>query len=201
LAYFPLFINLDGRLCLLVGGGAAAARKAGALIDFGVSPAVVDPAPSEKIRRLHARGLLTLRERAYGGPGELAGAALVIAATNDHELNRRIALDAAAAGIPVNVSDCPQLCSFFFPALVRRGDLVAGISTSGACPRLAARLRQQLDELWPSGLGAALEQLKEERRRFRQSCDQDETIRRLDGLITRLLEETGKTGKNDRAAE
>jgi siroheme synthase-like protein len=192
--YFPLFVNLAGRFCLLVGGGAVAARKAQALIDFGASLTVVDPEPSENIRSLERQGLLGIRERAYGGTGEISGAALVVAATNDRELNQRIARDAEAAGIPVNVSDAPDLCSFFFPALVRRGELVAGISTSGACPRLTARLRQQLDRCWPSGLGEALEQLKEERRRIRESSDPAETIQRLDVLITGLLEEMEKTG-------
>jgi siroheme synthase-like protein len=208
-AYFPLFVNLSGRFCLLAGGGSVAARKARSLVDFGAVPVVVDPAPGEGVRSLERRGFLRVRERVYGGPGEIAGAALVVAATGDRELNRRIAADAGAAGIPVNVCDAPELCGFFFPALVKRGDLVAGISTSGLCPRLAARLRRRLDRLWPSGLGTVLERLGEERRRLRGpagsagSADPADlagparTIGRLDPLITRLLEEMDGTGEND----
>jgi siroheme synthase-like protein len=201
-AYFPLFVNLSGRFCLLAGGGPVAARKARSLADFGAAPVVVDPAPGEEIRSLGRRGVLTIRERVYGGPGEIAGAALVIAASGDRELNRRIAADAGAAGIPVNVCDAPELCSFFFPALVKRGDLVAGISTSGVCPRLAARLRRRLDRRWPSGLGAALERLGEERRRLRGSADPADPagpariVGRLDRLITRMLEEMDGTGED-----
>jgi siroheme synthase-like protein len=195
--YFPLFINLTGRFCLLAGGGEVAARKAQVLLDFGAALAVVDPAPSDVIRSLEQQGLLTIRERAYGGPGEIAGAALVIAATDNRELNRRIAGDAEAAGIPVNVCDDPELCGFFFPALVRRGDLVAGISTSGGCPALAARLRRQLDGLWSPGLGEALERLKAERPRLRASSEPAERLRRLDALITHLLGEAGINGDDN----
>jgi siroheme synthase-like protein len=194
---FPLFINLEGRFCLVAGGGAAAARKVQALLDFGAALTVVDPVPSDKIRSLEQRGRLSIRERPYGGPAEIAGAALVIAATNDRELNARVARDARAAAIPVNVADDPTLCSFFFPALVRRGDLVAGISTSGACPRLAARLREALEESWPENLGAALERLTEKRRWFRASLDPAERIRRLDELITLALEGTGNAGSGE----
>jgi siroheme synthase-like protein len=193
--YFPLFINLAGRFCLLAGGGEVAARKAQVLLEFGAALAVVDPAPSEAIRSLEQQGLLSIRERAYGGPGEIAGAALVIAATDNREMNQRIAGDAKAAGIPVNVCDDPELCGFFFPALVKRGGLVAGISTSGGCPALAARLRRQLDGLWPPGLGEVLERLKAERLRLRASAsDPAERLRRLDALITRLLGEAGISG-------
>jgi siroheme synthase-like protein len=183
----PLFVSLEGRICLLVGGGTVAARKAQPLIDFGASLVVVDPEPSEEIRSLEGRGQLTVHRRAYAGSIEMDGAALVIAATDDRELNRRVARDANSAGIPVNVSDAPELCGFFFPALVRRGNLVAGISTSGDCPALAARLRRQLDEFWPQNLDKILEHLKAERQRLRQSSNPGRTLKRLDALITELL--------------
>jgi siroheme synthase-like protein len=191
---FPLFINLEGRFCLVAGGGVAAARKVRALLDFGAVLTVVDPAPSEKIRSLERQGLLSVRERSYGGPAEITGAVLVIAATNDRELNARIARDAQMAAIPVNVADDPTLCGFFFPALVRRGDLVAGISTSGACPRLAARLREALEKSWPEHLGETLERLTEKRRQFRELLDTAELIHCLDELITLALKETGNAG-------
>jgi siroheme synthase-like protein len=149
---------------------------------------VVDPAPGEKIHALEREGLLRVRERPYGGPGELEGVCLAVAASDDGELNRRVARDAGNRGVPVNVSDAPELCSFFFPALVLRGNLVAALSTSGACPRLAARLRNKLEGLLPPGLGEALEGLREERRRLRESAaDPAEILRHLDGLIDALL--------------
>jgi siroheme synthase-like protein len=126
--------------------------------------------------------------RSYTGPEDIAGAALVIAATDKNDLNKLIARDARDAGIPVNVADAPDLCTFFFPALVRRGGVVAGISTSGGCPRLAARLRENLEAEWPSGLGEFLEILKTERRRIKETSDSAGTIRRLDLLISQFLQ-------------
>jgi siroheme synthase-like protein len=118
----------------------------------------------------------------------VAGAALVIAASDNKRVNARVARDAKAAGIPVNAADSPELCSFFFPALVRRGELVAGISTSGACPRLAARLRLRLEEDWPDGLAEFLVWLRDERRGLKKTFSARETLRRLDRFISEFLE-------------
>jgi siroheme synthase-like protein len=187
MACFPLFVNLEGKPCVVVGGGAVAARKAQTLLDFGASLSVLAPKAGEAMKALTLKRGLTLREAPYRGPEDLAGAFLVVAATDKKELNKRIALDAGAAGIHANAADDPESGSFFFPALVRRGDLVAGISSSGSCPRLAARLRMGLDKLWPADLGESLERLKEERRRLRGSSTPQELIRRLDRLIDRIL--------------
>jgi siroheme synthase-like protein len=139
----------------------------------------VAPEPSEYIKTLS----LTLLVRPYKGPEDLAGATLVIAATDEEDLNRTIAQDAQDAGIPVNVVDDPEKCTFFFPALVRRGELVTGISTSGSCPRFSALFREHLDAALPSNLEAALESLRIERRRLQG----DERISCLDSLIVPLL--------------
>jgi siroheme synthase-like protein len=186
--YFPLFINLKNRPCVVIGGGAVAARKVRSLIDFGALVTVLAPEPSGDIRSLAEKGFLTLAERAYKGPEDLAGAVLLIAAADKSAVNAEAAKDAAALGIPVNAADDPEKCTFFFPALVRRGELTAGISSSGACPRLTAKLREQLEALWPPGFGEALEYLKEERRRLKHAGSA-ERIRRLDSLIARLLAE------------
>jgi siroheme synthase-like protein len=168
-----------------VGGGKVAARKTQVLLDFGALVTALDPDPCESMRTLSQKGALTLRFRAYSGPGDLQVAALVIAATDRGELNRAVAQDARNGGILVNVVDDPEGCTFFFPALVRRGELVAGISTSGSCPRFSARLREQLDAILPPNLGAALELLRSERSRVPGV----ERIERLDSVITPLLAE------------
>ncbi|GHV77944.1 hypothetical protein AGMMS49942_27650 [Spirochaetia bacterium] len=151
------------------------------------------PEPSAEILSLshtHCgthRDRITLLERPYGGPPDIAGAALALAATDNRELNAQVAEDARAAGIPVNVADDPALCSFFFPALVRRGGMVAGLSSSGACPRLTARLRERLEQDWPADLGDSLESLREERRRLRAQGNAGAVIRELDRLISKLF--------------
>jgi siroheme synthase-like protein len=166
LPYFPLFINLTGSDCVLIGGGQVAERRVKTLLEFGARPRVITPEVSLAILALAENGSLSLEKREYAGLEDIQGAVLVIAATNNRELNRRIARDAGEAGIPVNTADDPESCSFFFPALVRRGELVAGLSTSGSCPGLAARLRKELEEMWPEDWGKALEVLAAKRRRL-----------------------------------
>jgi siroheme synthase-like protein len=187
--FFPLFVDLSGRRCVVVGGGPVAARKIQALAGFGATVIALAIKASEEVRTLSQQNTIILEERPYGGPADLAGATLVISAADDRELNARIAQDAKDAGIPVNIADDPDLCTFFFPALVRRGDLTAGISTSGACPRLAARLRKRLDDDWPVSLGESLESLREERRRLRESASTVSISRELDRLISEILRE------------
>ena len=165
MAHFPLFINLAGRRCIVVGAGPVASRKIKTLLDFGALVTVFDPNPSEEAKALCPPAALEARE--YDDPATLCGAALVIAATDRRSLNQKLAADAGARGILVNVVDDPSLCTFFFPAIVRRGDAVAGISTAGGCPRLAARLRERIDNLWGPGMENALETLKAERLRLR----------------------------------
>ncbi|MDR1179942.1 MAG: bifunctional precorrin-2 dehydrogenase/sirohydrochlorin ferrochelatase [Spirochaetales bacterium] len=192
MSFFPLFVDLTGKPCVVVGGGRVAARRVRALLDFGACLTVIDGRPSREIVSLSGRcsgaGGVRLLRRSYEGPGDIAGARLVIAAVNDSEVNAVVARDARAAGIPVNAADSPGLCSFFFPALVRRGELVAGISTSGGCPRLAAWLRLRLEEDWPAGLAEFLECLRAERGRLRERFPVDEVAARLDCLISEFLE-------------
>jgi siroheme synthase-like protein len=189
--HFPLFVDLSGRLCVIAGGGPVAARKARSLLDYGPELKVIAPDLSPEIFALsNAQGIthgVTLLERPYGGPADIAGAGLVIAATGNRDLNARVAEDARAACIPVNVADDPALCTFFFPALVRRGDLVAGISSSGVCPRLTSRLRERLENDWPAELGDSLDFLGEERRRLKAEGNSNAVIEELDRLISRII--------------
>jgi siroheme synthase-like protein len=113
----------------------------------------------------------------------MAGAALVIAATDRPELNALVARHARSAGIPVNVADDPGGSTFFFPAVVRRGEFVTGISTAGLCPRFAARFREGLDAVLPEELGVWVEALGQERR----CVSGVERIGRLDSIIDPLL--------------
>jgi siroheme synthase-like protein len=185
--HFPLFVELEGQLCVLIGDGEVAERKARTLIRFGCRLTVIAPLPGEAMLNISRKNGVTLYARQYGGPQDLKGAALVAAATNDKAVNARVARDAAALGIPANVADDARLCTFFFPALVKRGNLVAGISTSGGCPRLASRLRERLEKDWPESITEDVEYLKNERGRLREKFEPDEVLRRLDLLISEIL--------------
>jgi siroheme synthase-like protein len=198
--WFPLFINIEKRPCLVIGGGNVALRKIRTLLDFGAHVSVIAAGPSEAVLGLAREGSIVLHVRPYAGPRDITGMELVAAASDNAEINSQAAQHARLAGIPINVADDPAECSFFFPAIVRRGDLVAGISTSGVCPRFAVRLKQELERLWPQNLKEALESLGRERRRIREEAalakkaagesPKDipaETIPILDSLIDRII--------------
>lgn len=161
--YFPIFLRLSGQRVLLVGGGEVALRKARLLLRAGATIEVV-------AREIHPE-LLTAGVRQLAGefdPAQLHGARLVIAATDDAELNARVSEAARAAFVPVNVVDDPELSDWITPSIVDRAPVLLAISSSGSAPVLARRLREQIESLWPSGLGRVAEFLAGARERLRQ---------------------------------
>lgn len=152
MAYFPLFIDLNQKRGLVVGGGAVAARKIRTLLPYG--PYLTVCAPSVLPELAAMPGLTVRRERF--SPALLEGAFFVIAATDDRELNRRIARLCRERNIPVNVADPGTESSFLFPSVVRRGPLTVGISTGGKSPSAAHYLREQIEGLLPDNLEAIL---------------------------------------------
>jgi precorrin-2 dehydrogenase/sirohydrochlorin ferrochelatase len=139
-------VNLivEGRAAVVVGGGAVAARKVEDLLAAGAGVTVVAPRLCGRIVSLAAEGRIQARSRPYTGE-DLAGAFLAIAATDDEAVNARVARDAAAMNVLVNVVDCPALCSFTVPATVSRGHLALAVATEGRCPALAGILRRELE--------------------------------------------------------
>ena len=142
--YLPLNMDVKGRTCLVVGGGEVASRKVATLLEFGARVHLVARELNSELQALVVRGRVQSLGPEYQ-IDHLKGVALVFAATSDQEINQKVSRDAMAAGILVNVVDQPELCSFIVPASVVRGDLVISVSSSGASPALAARLRQRLE--------------------------------------------------------
>jgi uroporphyrin-III C-methyltransferase / precorrin-2 dehydrogenase / sirohydrochlorin ferrochelatase len=143
---FPVSLDLQGRRCLVVGAGAIALRKVLSLLDAGARVTVVAPDAVEELSALATQGRLLLERRPYE-PGEAGfGYAIVFAATDQREVNRRVSDDAATAGVFVNVADDPELCSFHLPARVRRGVLEVTVASGGGAPFLARGLRQLFEE-------------------------------------------------------
>lgn len=136
--YLQAGLNVQGRRCLVVGGGTVASRKTRTLVEAGAAVTVVAP----KIRAMPEG--VTLLEREFH-EDDLEGATLVVAATDDHGLNSRVAAAACSRGIWVNVADDPDASTLVFPALVRRSALRIAISTGNGSPALARRLRQRLE--------------------------------------------------------
>ena len=142
--YYPIHLDIKNRDCLIVGGGAVGTRKVNTLIECGASVTVVSPDPTPELTKLASEGSVTLKKRAYR-KDDLTGMFLVIGATDDERLNRQISKDAEQAQILCNIADRPEVCNFILPSIVRRGDLVITISTSGKSPALAKHLRQKLE--------------------------------------------------------
>lgn len=142
--YYPVYLDLRGRACVVVGGGEVATRKVESLLEAGARVTVVSPGMTPPLAALAETHEIVHHPRPYR-TGDLAGAALAFAATDDETVHAAIAADAAAAGVLLNVVDRPRLCSFIVPAVVRRGPVAIGISTGGASPALARRMRQELE--------------------------------------------------------
>ncbi len=154
----PIFVKLDGRRCLVVGAGAIGLQKVRSLLECGANITVVAPEARDEIRELAQDGKLQWQQRCYAAE-DVRGQQLVIAATDNPEVNHAVYADAVAAGVLVNAVDDPPFCDFYFGSVVRRGPLQIGISTAGESPAFAQRLREQLELLLDEGTGPWLERL------------------------------------------
>ena len=182
----PLFLDVRGRACLVVGGGTVAERKVRALLEEAARLTVVAPRATAGLRALARAGRIRWERRGYRSP-EAGGYVIVIAAARDRAVNEQAARDARATERLVNVADAPELCDWFAPAVVKRGALRIAVSTSGACPALAKKLRKEIEELCPEAYGRLVERLG----RFREEIRAEGEKRR----------QTGKRGKRKGEAE
>ena len=144
--FFPVFLNLKDRLCIVIGGGKVAERKVENLLKVKVKIKVISPELTFKLKKLVEEGKIEWEKRKYQ-KGDLNSAWLVIAATNDPEVQKEIYKEAEERHIFCNVVDVPELCSFIVPSIIKRGPLIIAISTSGVSPAVARRLRETLEEL------------------------------------------------------
>ncbi|MDX9972706.1 MAG: bifunctional precorrin-2 dehydrogenase/sirohydrochlorin ferrochelatase [FCB group bacterium] len=142
---YPIFIKLEGRPCLIVGGGKIALGKALPMLSAGARLTVVSP---KFLPEFEALQNTVLRHRPFE-PNDMAGAFLAVAATDDPAVNRAVAEACRANGILCNVVDAPDLCDFHVPSVLDRGPLAIAISTAGEAPALAKRLRRDLEDLFP----------------------------------------------------
>ena len=151
--YFPVFLDLRRRSCLVVGGGETAARKVRLLLKAGASTTVVAPRVNDEIIALADRAVIRVIRRGFVD-GDATGRAVIIGATGLPRVDERVAAAADIAGVPVNVVDRPDLSRFLVPAIVDRDSVVVAIGTGGAAPVLARRLRETIESLLPARLGS-----------------------------------------------
>ncbi len=172
--YYPVYLDLQNRAVLVVGGGVIAEGKALQLIEAGAQVKVVSPDLTPRLAELAAAGAITYRQGKFA-PDDLRGAVLVISATNDQQVNEQVAQLAAAAGQLYNVVDQPALCSFITPALVTRGRLQISVSSAGGSPSVAQRVKREIADLIGDEYGELLEvaaEMRAEAKRLIPDFDQ-----------------------------
>ena len=143
--YYPVYLDLTGRPCVVVGGGRVAERKVATLLKYGADVTVISPEVMPALEILVEQERIIVERRGYVR-GDLAGAFVVICATDSEEINRAVYSEAEEHGVLVNVVDVPPLCNFIVPSIVKRGGLQIAISTGGAAPAVAKRVRKRLQE-------------------------------------------------------
>ena len=142
-SYYPVFLNLSGRRCVVIGGGLIAQRKVNTLLSSGAQITLISPTLTRRLASLAARGTIQHVARRFRA-ADLRGAWLVCAATDDERINRAVFEAASRRRVFANVVDQPHLCSFIAPAIFRRDPLTIAVSTGGASPTVAKKLRHEL---------------------------------------------------------
>jgi len=198
----PLYVDFNGEPVVIVGAGDVALRKARAMLAYGACVRVVAPDPADGIRALADSGDLELVERPFR-EGDTRGARYVICATDNADVNRAVHDEAAADGLLVNVVDQPELCNVIVPAVVRRGKLQIAVSTSGAAPSAARRMRKELEERYPPYWEPYLDVLCEVRTLVKERVDGPATLRAplYEALTDGALKEEFSNGARPSAHE
>ena len=173
---YPVFLDLRGRRCVVVGGGKVAARKARKLLQAQALVRVISPEIDPALESV----AVEVWRRPYE-PGDLEGASLAFAATDSRQANAAVAGEAKERGIPVNVADRPEEGDFALPSTLRRGALQVSVSTGGASPTLALEIRAELEEMFGPEWAGVVEELHRARREGR------ETNEELEGVVRRCL--------------
>jgi len=181
---YPIFLKLNGRRVIIIGGGVVAARKVQALAESDASLTVVAEHINDDLIELCQSTQTKVIKSSYS-KNYLSGALLAIAATDDNELNKQIYKDCQELGILCNVVDVPQLCDFFVPAVVKCGDLQIAVSTNGNCPAYARHIREKLETLFTNKHGEFLIELEKVRK---QIISQVSPSKRK-GLLTELVDD------------
>jgi siroheme synthase-like protein len=186
---YPIMLDLQGRPCLVVGGGAVAGRKAEGLLEAQARVTVVSPALAPSVLELAREGRLRWWPRKYA-EGDLAGFALVLVATDDPLVNRVVAAEARQRAVWINCADDPERCDFILPSVLRRGPLTVTVSTGGASPMVARLVREELEGLLPADYAALTEVVADVRRLLRErgvALDSERWREAMDAEMRRLV--------------
>jgi precorrin-2 dehydrogenase/sirohydrochlorin ferrochelatase len=185
MSLFPMFLKLEGRRCLVVGAGTIGQSKIRSLLIAGASVHVVAPRADAAVSEWARSGVISWEARGFNAR-DLDGAFLVVAATSSPDVNETIFREAQRRKVLCNVVDDPKHCDFYYPAVVRRGQLQLAISTGGLSPALAQRLRRELEKQFGPEYAGCLEDLGKARRQlFASNIEPEDRRRRLHELASR----------------
>jgi siroheme synthase-like protein len=191
MGFYPVSLDLDGRPCVVVGGGVIAQRRVEALLEAGAAVTVVSPGLTPALEDLVREGRIRHVARAYS-PGDLAGAALALAAADDTTVTPAVAREARERGIWLNAADDPAHCDFVLPGIVRRGVLTVAVGSGGASPALTRALREYLDrelgDEW-TALGDLAATARRDLRAAGRAADAETWRRALGAEVRALLAE------------
>ena len=193
--YYPIYLNLKNRLCVVVGGGEVAERKVKSLVACDARVLVISPELNQELQELYQKGLIRYRRGNFSRE-DLSEACLIIGATDSRQTNSEIAEQARKQGILVNIVDSPEECDFIVPATVERGDLLIGISTGGKSPALARNIREELEERYGEEYAEFLNLMGELREVLKKEMpDQQQRERIFQALIVSDIIQLIKVGQ------
>ncbi|PYQ59831.1 MAG: siroheme synthase [Acidobacteria bacterium] len=199
--YYPIFLDVEDHDVVIVGGGAVCTRKAETMMRYGANVTVVAPDVTEEIAGWAESGKINLRRKEYED-GDLDGASIVIASTDDECVNGRVARDCRRRKIPVNVVDVTHLCEFIVPAIVDKGSVHLAISTGGKSPALARTLKEDLQKLVGPEYSELNDLLGSLRPSAKKALPTDADRKRFfDGILARGVLQMLRDGKRDEAHE
>ena len=176
--YSPVNLDIQGRSCLVVGGGSVGARKVDTLLKCGAAVTIVSPETTAQLDRLAAEGSVQLEKRPYRS-SDAKGRFLVIGATDNERLNRQIHADAEENNVLCNIADRPEICNFILPAIVQRGDFMLAISTAGKSPAFAKHMRLLLENQFGPEYGRLLDLMGAIRKRLLADAHEPEAHKPL----------------------
>jgi len=197
MGYYPIFLDLTGRPCIVVGGGLVAERKVEGLLQVGADVTIISPGLTSRLTSLVNQGKVRHIARPYRA-GDLKGYALAFVATNDHRVNADVAREGPEQSVWVNAADDPAHCNFILPSILRRGELVVAVATGGSSPALSRVVREELETYFTEDYAVLAEVVAEVRREFRGrslALSAEAWQKALNGDLRRLIRE----GKQEEA--
>jgi precorrin-2 dehydrogenase/sirohydrochlorin ferrochelatase len=197
--YYPIFLDVEDRDVVIIGGGNVCARKAETMLRYGARVTIVSPELTEEIEQWARDGAVKIKRKPYDA-ADLDGATIVIASTDDQRVNEQIAADCRARRIPVNVVDVTPLCEFIVPAIVESGSIQIAVSTGGKSPALARTLKEDLQRMVGTEYAEVNDLLGSLRDAAKKVLPTDTDRKRFfDGIIAKGLLQMLREGRRDEA--